>query len=129
VTKHTDAQRLLQERVRHPAQRDSGRRLPSAGSLQNRPRFGKVVLLHSHEIGVAWSRSGERRAPCLSFELVRRDRIGGHHRLPLGPLAVPDLNRDWATLRLAVPDAAQDGDRVRLELHPSATAKSKPAAG
>jgi len=48
-------------------------------------------------------------------ELGRVDRVGGHHRLPLGPLGVGDLDGDRAALGLAVAHAADDAVRAAAE--------------
>ena len=71
--------------------------------------------------------SGALRAEPSSIDRV--DRVGRHHRLPLGPLGVADLDRDRSALGLAVPDAADQGDLVLLELHPGAAAVAEPAPG
>ena len=60
---------------------------------------------------------------------LRIDRVGGHHRLPLGPFRVADLNRDRAAERDTVPNTGQHGDLVLFELHPGATAVAESAAG
>ena len=60
MAQQADAERLLQECGCHPAQRHPGRRLPGAGTLQDRPRLLEVVLLHSHQISVA--RTGPSQA-------------------------------------------------------------------
>ena len=78
---------------------------------------------------MAGPRPGQRRVAGRPLELGRGvDRVGGHHLLPLGPLGVADLDRDRAALGLAVPDAADQGDLVLLELHPGAAAVAEPPA-
>ena len=68
MAQQADAERLLQERGCYPAQRHPGRRFPGAGTLQYRAGLLKVVLLHAHQVGVTWTRSGQCSVAGLSLE-------------------------------------------------------------
>ena len=109
--------------------RDPGRGLPGAGPLQDRPGVGVAVLLHAGEVGVAGPGPGQRRVAGQRGERGRVDRVGRHDRLPLGPLAVADPDRDRAAEGQAVPHAAEDLDLVLLERHPRAAAVARAGAG
>jgi hypothetical protein len=93
VAETSDAEACAQERLGHRAERDPGRGLAGAGALEHRAGVVEAVLLHADEVGVPGRGrvSGALRARPSSSSGV--DRVGGHHRLPLGPLGVADLDR------------------------------------
>jgi hypothetical protein len=100
VAKRRDAkarQELLGERPGG----DADGRLPRAGPLQDRADAGQV-LDRAGQVAVPGPRAGEVVQP---FELV---------------VAVLDLQGDRAAERRAVPDAAEDVDRVGLDPLPTA---------
>ena len=55
------------------------------------------------------------------------DRVGAHHRLPLGPLGVTDPDRQRRPEREPVPQAAEELDVVLLEGHPRAPPEPQPS--
>ena len=69
VGQHGHAERLVQERLGHRAERDPGRGLPGAGPLQHRPRVVEAVLLHADQVGVPGPRPGQRRVAGQPVEL------------------------------------------------------------
>jgi hypothetical protein len=129
VAEDGDPERLLEEAHRDPPQRHSGGGLPGAGPFQDRPGLVEVVLLHPGEVRVAGPWPGQGRVARLARQHVGVDGVGRHHRLPLRPLRVADLDGDRPALGLAVAYATQDGHRVRLELHPGAASEAEPAPG
>ena len=125
-----DAERLAQQRLGDRADARPGRRSPgrwpAPGSAGR--RCGRTSACRPGRRGPGRGRvSGALRA-CPASTL-RVDRVGRHHRLPLGPLGVADPDRDRAAEGQAVPDAAEDLDLVLLERHPGAPAVAEPAAG
>ena len=72
-------------------------------------------------------RPGQRGVAGATGQHLVVDRIGRHHGLPLGPLGVADLDGDRSALGLAVPDTAEDGDLIGLELHPGPATEAEPA--
>ena len=109
---------------RHP-----GRGLPGAGPLQDRPGVGVPVLLHPGQVGVAGPGAGQRRVAGQPVQHGRVDRVGRHHGLPLGPLAVGHPDRHRAAEAQSVSDPADDLDLVLLERHPRAPAVAEAAPG
>ena len=125
-----DAERLLQEAPSPPGRAPPGRRSPGRWPAPGPagPRRSRTSACPPRSACPGRGRvSAALRAWPASTSGV--DRVGRHHGLPLGPLGVADLDRDRAALGLAVPDAAEDGDRVGLELHPGAAAEAEPAPG
>ena len=129
VADHLGTDGLAEERLGHGAERDPGGGLAGAGPLEHRAGVVEVVLLHADEVGVARARTRQRRVARLLGQQLRVDRVGRHHRLPLGPLAVADLDGDRAAHGEAVPDPADDPHGVLLELHPGTATVAEPATG
>ena len=137
VRHQADAVGLLQEPRGHLAEGHPGRGLAGRGALEHRARVVEGVLLHADQVGVARPRPGERPVAgdlLLGVDVVGRgervgvDRVGAHHRLPLGPLRVADPDGDRRPQRQAVPHPAEELDLVLLELHPGAAAVAQPPA-
>ena len=120
---------LAQELPGNGADGDAGRGLAGAGAFEHVAGVVEAVLEHAGVIGVTRAGAGERCVAGEVGEFCRVDRVGGHDRLPLGPLGVTDLDRDRATHRPAVPHTADDRDLVGFELHPGAAAVAEAAAG
>ena len=78
---------------------------------------------------MAGTRTGQRGVARAALQQRRVDRVGGHHRLPLRPLAVADADGDRATQGQAVPQAPGELDLVGLEAHPRATAVAEAPPG
>ena len=76
---------------------------------------------------MTWSWSRQRRVASKFGEDLLVDRVGAHDFGPLWPLRVLNPDRDRATHRVPVTNSTGDRDVIRLELHPGATADSKPA--
>ncbi len=129
VAQHLDVQRLSQEAGGDLTERHPGGGLAGACPFENRPDVVERVFLHPDEVGVARTRSGQRGIAGEVGQLVFVDGIGGHHLLPLRPLAVADPDRNRAAHRNAVPDAAEEVDLVTLERHASAATVTGAAPG
>jgi hypothetical protein len=130
VADHLDTEHLAQERPRHGAERGPGRGFPCAGAFEHRTGVGEAVLEHAGQVGVAGSGPGQRGvARAFLCQRVGFDGVGGHHRFPLGPFGVADLDGDRAAQRAAVPDPRQHGDLVLLELHPRTAAVAEASTG
>ncbi len=130
VGHHLDPEDLAQELAGDGACGDPRGGLACTGALENGPGVVEAVLEHAGEVGVTGTGPRQRRvAGTLAVQLGGVDRVGGHHGLPLGPLAVADLDGDRAAERAAVPNPGQNGDLILLELHPGAPAVAQPAAG
>ena len=125
---HFDAEGLPQELPGDGAGRDAGSGLAGAGPLEHRAGVVEAVFQHAGVVGVAGPRPGQRGI-ARNLELGRVHRVGGHHRLPLRPFGVADLDGDRAAEGDAVPHPGQHGDLVAFELHPGAAAVAEPAAG
>ena len=123
-----DADGLLEERRGHRAERHPGGGLAGAGPLEHRAGLVEAVLLHADQVGVAGTRTGQRGVAGQPLELVRVDRVGGHHLSPTW--ATRCCRSRWRPGRraCAVPHAAEDRDLVLLERHPRAAAVAEPAA-
>ena len=121
-----DAERLDEQLPGHLAERDPGGGLPRAGPLEDGPGVGVAELLHARQVGVAGPRPGQRGVARLPVEFLPGDRVGRHHRLPLGPLGVTDPDGDRPAQRDAVPHAAGELHLVLLELHPRAAPVARP---
>jgi len=127
VRHETDAESLLEELRGDGAEGDTRRGLPGGGALEHRTSVVEGVLAHAHEVGVARTRTGERRV-ARTVQQRRVDRVGGHDVDPLGPLRVADLDRERTTLGDAVPQTGEDAHLVLLELHPGAAAVAQTTA-
>ncbi len=114
VRAHLDAERA-QERLAQRAARDARRRLARRRALEDVAHVRLLVLLRADEVGVARARQVH-----LGELLLDRPRV--HPLLPVGVVAVCDLQRDRATERAPVADARRDLRRVALDLHPPAAA-------
>jgi hypothetical protein len=77
----------------------------------------------------AWPGRGRVSGAGQAGQFLGVHRIGRHHLLPLWPLGVADPDGDRAAQRATVPDAADDVDLVRLELHPGTPAVAEPTPG
>jgi len=129
MAEHGDPTGLGKEILGDPSDRHPGGGLPGAGSFQHWTRLGEVVFLHASQVGVARTRSGQRRIAGQLGEQYGIDRVGGHHLVPLGPFGVADHDRDRRAQRLAVPHTGEDGQLVGLEPHPGTAARTQPAPG
>ena len=129
VREHLDPEGLREERLRDGPERHLRGGLPRGGPLEHRARLLEAVLRHAREVGVAGPRAGQRRVAGAPLEQGRVDRVGGHHRLPLGPLAVADAHRHRAALGQPVADATEDLQLVGLEAHPRAPAVAQTPPG
>ena len=109
--------------------RDAGRGFACAGAFQHRPGVVEAVLEHAGVVGVAGPRPGQRLVAGDVLELGGVDGIGRHHRFPLRPFRIADLDGDRAAERDAVPNTGEHRDLILLELHPRTAAVAQPAAG
>src|SRR5438128_12591131 len=82
--------KLLQEHLAHRAAGHPGHRFPGARALQDVARVLAVVLEGPREIRVAGPRTRHLAAPLAP----RGVRFGGHHVLPVLPIAIPYEHRD-----------------------------------
>ncbi len=128
MTHHFYAERLTQVLPGKLTECHPGGRLARARALQDRARVVVPVLLHAGQVGVARPRAGQRGVPGHVGQVFRRDGVGRHYRLPLGPFSIGDPDRDRAAKRAAMPDPAGDLDLVLLEFHPGAAAIPGPPA-
>ncbi|KXW71501.1 hypothetical protein MPHL43072_15880 [Mycolicibacterium phlei DSM 43072] len=129
VRDHLDAERLLEEVAGDGAGGDAGRGLAGAGALQHRAGVVEAVLEHARVVGVAGPGPGQRRVAGAFGQLSGVDGVRRHHRLPLGPLGVADLDRDRPAQCDAVAHPGQHRDQVLFELHPGAAAVPQTTAG
>ena len=97
-------------------------RLARRGALEDVAHVGDPVLLDAGEVGMAGARQMDLGGRCV-------DRPRVHPLLPVGVVAVGDLERDRSAERSPVADARGDDDVVRLDLHPAAAAVTELAAG
>jgi hypothetical protein len=116
-----DAERA-QERLGQRPAGDAGGGLSRARALVDVGDVGEAVLPHAGEVGVAGAREVD-----LRDRVLHRPRV--HPLLPVGVVAVGDLERHRAAQRAAVADAGGDLRGVLLDLHPPATAVAELAAG
>jgi hypothetical protein len=107
VDAHTEGP---QERLHDPAPGHACRRLAGRCTLEDVANIGLLVLLDADQVGVSWA---------WQVDLVDLpgDRPGAHALLPVGVVAVGDLERDRAAQRAAVADAAGHRRAVALDLH------------
>ena len=104
VADQPDVQRLRQEGLGDGAERDPGRCLAGAGSLEDRPGVVESVLLHAGEVGVPRARAGQRRVAGQPLQDVLVDRVGdmtcshlGHSVLPMRRATGPPWVSPWRT--------------------------------
>src|SRR5256886_17322554 len=107
---------LLQEHLAHRAAGHPAHRFPGARALQDVARVLAVVLEGPREIRVAGPRTRHLAAPLAP----RGVRFGGHHVLPVLPIAIPYEHRDGGAERPAAPHAPAPLDLVGSGLHPGA---------
>ena len=115
-----DADRA-QERLRERAARHARRGLARARALEHVAHVGEAELPDAGEVGVAGARE-------VHLGHVGLDRPRVHPLLPVGVVAVGDLEGDGAAERAAVADAGGDLRGVPLDLHPPAAAVAELAA-
>jgi hypothetical protein len=89
--------------------------LPCASAFQDRTSIPKSILLHTSEIGVSWTRSGEcgGTSPC---QLFCSDRGWAHYSFPLWPFGIFNSNHDWPALGNSVAHTGGYLNAVSLEL-------------
>ena len=129
VGHETNAGDLLEEGFGEHTERNAGGSLAGARALKDGASLGQVVGQHSGQVRVTWPGPCQRTVTSdLAFvsrsrvdeKLRRIDRIGTHHRLPLGPFRVANANSHRGADCHAVTHAGQDRYLVGLELLPSA---------
>src|SRR6266571_409016 len=103
---------------------DARDRLARAGALQDVAGVAAVVLERPGQVGVARAGPGDLAASLAS----RAVGLGGHHVLPVLPVAVPDEHGDRGAERLAGAHAGEPFDAVGLDLHAGAAAVAALAA-
>src|SRR6059036_3126326 len=109
---------LVQQHLAYRAAGHPGHRFPGARALQDVARVLAVVLERAREVRVAGPRTRHLAAPLAP----RSVRFGGHHVLPVLPIAVPHEHRDGGAERLTGAHAREPLDLVGFDLHPSAAA-------
>ena len=107
--------------MRERAAGDARRGLARARALEHVAHVGEAELPDAGEVGVA-------RAREMHLGHVGLDRPRVHPLLPVGVVAVGDLERDGPAERAAVADAGGDLGGVALDLHPPAAAVAELAA-
>ena len=110
-----------QERLGQRAAGDARGGLARAGALEHVAHVGEAELPDAGEVGVAGARQ-------VHLGHLGLDRPRVHPLLPVGVVAVGDLERDGAAERAAVADAGGDLGGVALDLHPPAAAVAELAA-
>ena len=126
----TNAGDLLEEGFGEDTECNARGSLAGTRALEDGASLGQVVGQHSGQVRVTGA--GPCQRPVTSdFAFVSRsrvdeklrriDRIGTHHRLPLGPLRVTNANSHWGSGCDSMTHASQDRHLVGLELLPSAT--------
>jgi hypothetical protein len=115
-----DAERA-QERLGHRASRHARGGLARAGALEHVAHVREAELHRPGEVRVAGARQVDLRHG-------RLDRPGVHPLLPVGVVAVGDLQRDRAAERAAVADAGGELRGVGLDPHAPAAAVAELAA-
>ena len=131
VRHHLDTEGLAQEGAGDRSGRDPRSGFPGAGAFEHRAGVVESIFEHAGVIGMPGSRPGQWgvAGPAFGLQLGGIDGVGGHHRLPLRPFGVPDLNSDRPAQSGAMAHACQHDDFVLLELHPGAAAVTQTAAG
>src|SRR5881396_3713089 len=109
---------LLQEHLAHRAAGHPGHRFPGARALQDVARVLAVVLEGPREIRVAGPRTRHLATPLAPRSVC----FGGHHVLPVLPIAIPHEHRDGGAEGLAGPHAREPLDLVGFDLHAGAAA-------
>ncbi len=104
---------LFQQHLAHRAAGDARHRLARARPLQDVARVLAVVLERAGEIRVAGPRT-RHLAAALATGGVR---FGGHHVLPVLPIAVPHEHRDGGAQRLAGTHPGEPLDLVGFDFH------------
>src|SRR2546422_1219627 len=102
---------LVQKHLAHRAAGHPRYRFPGARALQDVARVLPVVLERAREVRVAGPRTRHLAAPLAP----RGVRFGGHHVLPVLPIAIPHEHRDRGAERLAGPHAREPLDLVGFE--------------
>ncbi len=120
VRVHAHTERAQEGLAQRPARHASGR-LARRRALEDVAHVALLVLLRADEVGVAGARQVDLRDVLL-------DRPGVHPLLPVGVVAVGDLQRDRAAERASVADAGGDLGAVALDLHAPAAAVAELAA-
>ena len=115
-----DAERA-QEGLGQRAAGDARGGLARARALEHVAHVGQAVLPRADEVGVAGARQVD-----LGHLGLHRPRV--HPLLPVGEVAVGDLQGDRAAERAPVADPAGDLRAVALDLHPPAAAVAELAA-
>ena len=118
---HAHADRA-QERLGDRAAGHPRRGLAGAGALEDVADVAEAVLLGADEVGVTGT--GQ-----VDLGRGRLDRPWVHPLLPIGVVAVVDLQGDRTAERAPVPDSAGDLHLVALDLHPSPTPVAELTAG
>lgn len=129
VADDLDARGLLEVGPGDGTEGHAGCGLPGTRALQDRPGLVEAVLLHAGEVGVAGPGPGQRGVTGLLGQHLGVDRVRRHDLLPLGPLGVAHHHGDRGAHGEAVPDTAEEGDLVLLELHPRTAAVTEPSPG
>jgi hypothetical protein len=129
VTDHLGPRRLSQEGLGNGPKGHTCCGFAGAGSLENRSHVVEVVLLNSHEVGVARPRACQRGVARLCGKSLGVHRVGRHDGLPLGPLGVTHLDRDRPTHGEPMPHPTNDPNSILLELHASAASVTEATAG
>src|SRR3954470_1164301 len=120
VGAHLAADRA-QERLAEPAARDTRGGLARARALEDVAHVGRAVLPRADEVGVAGARQ-------VHLGYVGLDRPRVHPLLPVGEVAVLDLEGDRPAERTSVADPGGDLRAVALDLHAPAAAVAELAA-
>ena len=107
---------LPQELLAHSPDGHARRRLARRGPLEDVACVLRVVLQGPGQVGMPGSRAREP----LALGLLDVDRLDGHRRLPVRPVAVGDLERNRAGEGAPVPHTGKDRHPVLLDLHPPA---------
>ena len=130
------AHSLLPRALAALGERHPGRGLPSTRALQDRTCLVEPVLLHARQVRMTGAGPRQRTvpgdlalvaAPRIDLQRLRRHRVGGHHRLPLGPLGVVDAQGDRRAHRDPVAHTPDEGDPVGLEGHAGPPAVPEPS--
>src|SRR5881398_2713004 len=109
---------LVQQHLAYRAAGHPGHRFPGARALQDVARVLAVVLEGPREIRVAGARTRHLATPLAPRSVC----FGGHHVLPVLPIAIPHEHRDGGAEGLAGPHAREPLDLVGFDLHAGAAA-------